>query len=277
MLQETEISLILNSDPASGSTRQSADGSQFEVDLLSSMRLPKEGLNCTISLEQASVWWVMPNIVSGVNDKMYITGPNVAGTTTAFTITIPQGLYDLASLDNTIQALLQNADAKISPFPIVSLSGDDATQKAVFLMNYTDVEIDFTQTDTPQGILGYDSRVVGPFTGAPQHEFADNIASFNQISNFLIHTDLADEGLMLNNSYSQVIGQVLIDVNPGSQVNYQPTHAPKCSASRLLGSSRDSIRVWITDQSNNAINMNSENFSIRLTLRYQTPYFVERR
>ena len=69
-----EISMVISSDPAVGAINRSADGSYFEIQLQEALKMPKDCLNVSVSVEEASIWWVIPNIITGKNDKIYITG-----------------------------------------------------------------------------------------------------------------------------------------------------------------------------------------------------------
>jgi hypothetical protein len=81
---------------------------------------------------------------------MYISGPNTADVLTTFSITIPQGLYDLSGLNQAVLRELENIGAKIDPDPLINMTPDDATQKVAIRFNYNTVSIDFTQVDTPR-------------------------------------------------------------------------------------------------------------------------------
>lgn len=69
-----EISFIVSSDPENGAINRNKDGSSFEIQFDDGLEIPKDALNVNVSVEEATVWWVVPNIIEGVNDKMYITG-----------------------------------------------------------------------------------------------------------------------------------------------------------------------------------------------------------
>jgi hypothetical protein len=273
MIQEEEFSMILTSDATQGASNVSTDGSSYEVQLNEALTIPKNCLSCSVALEEASIWWNTHNINS-TNNKLYLTGQNVAGTTTAFTITIPNGLYDLPSLNLKIQQLLENDDGKISPYNNFDFIADNASSKVIIKFNYTDCEIDFTQSDTPRTILGFNSAVYGTFAGAPYNLQAPNVASFNTIDNFQLHTDLVDAGLLINNKYSQVVAQVLIDVEAGSQIIYQPLNPTKIEANNLIGGSRRMIRVWLTDNTGAVVDTNGELFTMKLKISYKIPVFI---
>lgn len=76
MSQIDELSLIVSSDPDSGAFNRSADGSYFEIFLQNKgISIPKEAKRAFLTTEESNLWWSIPNIITGVNDKLYITGP----------------------------------------------------------------------------------------------------------------------------------------------------------------------------------------------------------
>lgn len=374
MLVPQEITMIVSSNPENGASNVSTDGSYFEIQLEEALTLPSEALSPTLSVEEATVWWSVPNIITGKNDKMYITGtsalpvitnrnllgfpgtatfsmtivsPNVStlimfnlaggmpigafivgdkfrdddplsisynveytithitldtannktytvsgllegniladnggfsrvryNSITNYIITIPQGLYDLNGINQAILRGLENAGAKTDPDPLIVMIPDEATSKVQIKFNYATVSIDFTPADTPRDILGFNSAVYGTYPTAPITIVAPNIAGFNTVNYFLIHSDLTSRGIRFNNNYSQTIAQVLIDVSPGSQIVNKPFNPAKIPVNELVGAKRNNIRMWITDDSNNRINMNNEYWSARIVIRYLKPYLI---
>lgn len=269
-----EISMIVSSDPDAGAINRSPDGSYFEVQLQDGLQLPAEALNVNIAVEEATVWWVVPNIITGQNDRMYITGPDTLDVVQNYVVIIPQGLYDVPGINQAILRELGNQGAKVSPETIISLTSDATTQKVEIRFNYTSVSIDFTQTDTPRIILGFDSLVYGPFAGAPINVLAPNVAQFNQVNYFLIHSDLTNKGIRFNNNYNQTISQVLIDVPPGSQIVSRPFNPAKVNAPELAGAKRTNLRIWLTDDKDRRVNTNGEYFTARIVIHYLKPYII---
>ena len=272
-----EISMLVSSDPQAGASNISPDGSYFEVQLQDGLKIPSDALNVNIEVEEASVWWVVPNIITGENDKMYITGPDTADIVQIYTITIPQGLYDLSGLNQAVLRELENQGAKIDPDPLINMTPDEATQKVAIRFNYSNVSIDFTQVDTPRVILGFDALTYGPFPTVPTSVLAPNVAQFNQVNYFLLHSDLTNKGIRFNNNYNQTISQILIDVPPGSQITYKPFNPAKISAPELGGTNRTNLRFWLTDDRNRRVNTNGEYFTARIVIHYLKPYVIEKK
>ena len=276
MLANEEISMLVSSDPANGARNISSDGSSFELQLDIPLSVPRDAVNVKVAVEAATIWWTIPNITVGVNDKFYVTGDDnqVVPVQQNFVITIPQGLYDRSGLNNALLSGLEAAGARVSPTPIVQLLEDSSTQKVQIRLNYTNTSVDFTQVDTCRDILGFNSQVVGPSVSAPLNILADNIAAFNQINSFLIHSDLVGQGIRFNNRYNQTIAQVLIDVLPGKQIVFQPFNPAKSHLQDLAGSSRKNIRFNLTDDQNRPVNTNTEFWTARLTITYQHPIVI---
>ena len=269
-----EISMIVSSDPVNGATNISPDGSYFEVQLQDGLSIPKDALNINISVEEATIWWSVPNVITGENDKMYITGPDTADVITNYIITLPQGLYDLSGINAAIARELEIAGAKIDPDPLITLSPDEATQRVQIRFNYATVSIDFTPNDTFRVILGFNSQVYTPVPNNPV--LAPNVAAFNRVNYFLIHSDLTNKGIRFNNNYNQTIGQVLIDVAPGSQIVSRPFNPAKINAQELAGTSRTNLRFWITDDEDRRVNTNNEYWSARVVVHYLRPFVVSK-
>ena len=271
-----EIDMLVTSDPGQGAINRSSDGSVFNIQLQEPIEIERDALSVKIQVEEATIWWVVPNIITGENDTFYVFGDNDAAGTELFTVVIAQGLYDLAGINLALLSGLEALGAKTSPEPLVQFSEDAATQKVILRLNYTNTTVDFTQSDTPRLILGFDSAVIGPEAGAPLNILADNVAAFNQINNFLIHSDIIGRGLRFNNTYNNTIAQVLIDVPPGSQIVSTPFHPAKSNGQELAGAKRTNIRFWLTDDQNRPVDTNGEFWTARLSITYLRPFVLEK-
>ena len=278
-----EISLIVSSDPDAGAINISPDGSQFEIQLDDEgISIPKDAINVNVSVEESTVWWVIPNIITGENDTFYIYGDNDAtpAVPQLFTVVIPQGLYDLGGLNQAVGAQLETLGARTvggsgEPLPLISLTPDAATQKVRIRFNYNNVYVDFQPNNTPREILGYKSEQYGPYVGAPLSILAESIAALNQVNFFLLGSDLVNKGIRFNNRYNQTISQILIDVAPGSQIVSTPFNPAKCNAQELAGSKRTNLRFWLTDDKQRNVNTNGEYFTARISIHYMRPMVIE--
>lgn len=255
-----EIPIIVDSATEAGALNKSADGSSFEISLEDAIQIPKSATSCTIQVQEATIWWVIPNIITGVNDAFSIDdggGP--------YNITVPQGLYDLPTLDTSVDSQVVAAGG---PSGLFNFLADSATQKVVIRLNGIGVSVDWTGATTFRDIMGFNSQVLGPTVVTQTDFLADNQAAFNQVNYFLIHSDLVSRGIRTNNTYDQTIAQVLIDVPPGSQIVSTPFNPPRSPAWDLIGGRRKRIRFWLTDELNQRVDTNGENWSARVVIEY---------
>jgi hypothetical protein len=270
-----ELSFIVSSDPQAGVINRTPDGSGFEVQLDGEgIQIPKDAININVSVEESTVWWVIPNIITGKNDTLYVFGDTDIATQQLFTLTVPQGLYDLAGLNQAILSGLEAQGARTDPEPLISFTPDDATQKVNVRVNYANVYVDFSPNNTPREILGFNAQQYGPYPAAPLNVLAPNTAAFNQVNHFLIHSDLVNKGIRFNNTYNQTIGQVLIDVSPGSQIVSTPYHPAKANAQELAGAKRTNLRFFLTDDKQRPVNTNGEFWTCRIVIHYMRPFII---
>ena len=271
---EKENTILVSSDPELGAFNISPDGSRFEINLEDPIAVPKEAVNCTVTVEESTVWWTVPNIITGVNDKLYVYGDDnqLVPVPQLFTLTIPQGLYDLNGINTAILTQLEQQGARTNPSPLINLIADNNTQKVIIRFNYTNVYVDFSQPNTFKDILGFEANIYGPFAVVPTNVLADNVAAFNTINYFLISSDLVNKGLRFNNTYAGIITQVLITASPGSQIVSTPFNPSRIQSEELIGAKRTNIRFNLTDDRLRPVNTNGEYFSCRIVIKYMIPY-----
>jgi hypothetical protein len=265
--------IIFSSDPLSGAQDVPPGGDTFSVNFSDPIIVPKNAVQVEVQMLESVIWFTTPNITA-INQNLRITGPDENNIVRVYNIVVPKGLYDLSALSAAILRELESAPfkAKQTPFPLLSFSADDATSKVIMYLNYDTVTVDFSVPNSLGDILGFDTdpgdNPIGPLAGTPLPQTAPNVARFNTINSFLVHCDLARSGIRLNNTYSQIIGNPLIDVAPGKQIIYSPQYPPLCEANHLRGQRRTRVKCWLTDDQNQAVDTNGEYWSFRLRLSY---------
>jgi len=256
--------IIFNSSEASGAINKTDNGAAFAVSLERPILIPKEAVYCWIVCQEAEIWNTSPNIIEGVNDTMYVS--DLGGD---YTIVVPEGLYDIPLLNAEINRQVQEAGR---PNNEIVIFGNAATQKTIIQILTIGTSIDFNPSDTFRDILGFDPQVIENTGPDPNALFdADNIANFNQVDYYIIHTDLITHGIPTNNKKSQAVAQVLIEAPPGSQILHQPDNPPEIPANELIGNKKNLINCWLTNQDDVRISTAGEEWSFRLVLYYIVP------
>ena len=106
-LVQKYISIVLSSDPANEALNVSNGnydaGSRFQVSLNGGIRVPPKAVACDLWVEEATLWWTMLNIITGVND-----GFNFRYQSNTYDLIIDQGIYDVQNLYDAINRAFLN-------------------------------------------------------------------------------------------------------------------------------------------------------------------------
>ncbi len=263
-MTQYEIPIIATSSEAAGAVNITNNGSSFEILLADPIIMPDNLSNCSVQVDEATVWWTIPNISAALgNNLVYVSYSGAP-----HTLTIPDGLYSITDLSSAIDREFLAATGVAG---VISLAPDNATQKVTIAISPGGVatQIDFTQANTIRDIIGFNSQLVPPApTAVTYSQLGDNVAAFNSIEFFLLHSDIVGQGIRVNEVFTQTIAQILIDVPPGSQIVSREYNPPKSDALGLQGTTIDRIRFWLTDQNNNLVDTHGEHFSCRIVIKY---------
>lgn len=267
---EKHLSYVFISDPLGGAVNVSSDGDQFSVQLNNPIVIPHKALSCSLKLLQAEIWNVVPNISAKIgNNTLYIytdyslvAPPNPQN----IQIVIPDGLYSLNALNSFISSAFINLNL---PINLLTLSSDSATQTVVINFNYDNTQMDFTQPNTLNEILGFNSRLV-PLSLEPaiHVEFGDLPAKFNRTDSFIIKGDLISNGIPFNNINTGVLASIPITSKAGSQIIYTPYNPIIIDCNELIGKSKSNFNFQLTDQLNRPVDTVSEIWSFSIQISY---------
>lgn len=258
-------------DSGAPGVRVSENGSRFSFSLAPALTLPLDAKDVSLSAVSATIWWTVPNFVTGVNDSFHLTGPDTLDVLTNYVILIPQGLYSLAQLEEALLIGLAAAGAKINPLPLVNLIADNSTGRIVVKLNYTTASLTFPPLSAYQRLgFNLNDTLLGTTiaNGLPEgYNLAVRTADFNPVDSFLIHSSLVDTGVRVNNAFSNVIAQVLINSSPGSQILYEP-RVPSMVPATILRGNTGFATMWLTNSLNAPIDTNGESWSVRVVITY---------
>jgi hypothetical protein len=288
---QIENDFSISSDPSLGAQNVQQNGSQFTVVFNPPISVPREAKNVRVSVERATTWFTYPSISANQGNNLFV----YYDFGTRYELTIPDGLYSLDQLEQTIIDLGTNAGIVNTPNPFIQLTGNEATQKVNITFGYNSgllVPPDGTtgppdqktgvifEPGTPYEILGWNlnDRVIAPVapTDPLTIQFpAPNVAGFNTVNEVLLKSDLVSEGIPINNKFSGVLTPIQIDVPPGSQQVYQPFRPLYCSGESLKNSNRTNVKFFLTDEEGNPLDTAGEYFTATIRLSYLMPISME--
>lgn len=267
-------SYTFSSDPAVGAINVRNNGSSFSVNLNRAIAIPRGSVDCTVDVIQANIWYVMPNISAalGNNNFYFSSAVTLPG---AYHIVVPDGLYSMNDLNNTLQRDFANLGFASN---IMVFTGDDPTQRSVITYTIAGLQVDFTQANTIRTILGFDSRLSPAIAStAGESDTSDTTATFNGINSFYVRSSLiSSDGLPINNTGTGIIAAVPISAEPGTQIVYQPQVPIDVDARNLIGSSVQYITFDLLDDQLRPVNTLGESWSITMHIHYSILMTTER-
>lgn len=259
------IPLLVSSSAQAGAVNVSSDGSRFEIVLEQPLRIPHDAFDCSVEVQEATVWWTTPNISAALgNNQFYFEegGNN-------HVLVIADGLYSASSLSETLEREIVEASGLTG---LLILVGDGPTQRVNLNLETAGLQVDFTPADTPRDLLGFNAGLVPPggVTTGEEHTLGDNVAAFNSVDHFLIHSDLVNSGIRVDGDFNRTIARVSISVSPGSQIVMEPNNPVRVDGNNLIGNSRERIAFWLTDQDDRPADTNGEIWTATVILRFNT-------
>lgn len=269
----------VSSDPALGARNVQNNGSTFDVLFNPPISVPKEAMNIKVSVERATAWYTFPNISASLGNNKFYVNEGV----TPYVLTIPDGLYSLDQLSQSIINEGTNAGITNSPNPFIQLTGNEATQRVEITFGYDNISVDWN-SDSPYVILGFtEGTTTGPTSSLPvppadplDYQYtADTVAGFNQVNEIFIKSDLVNDGIPLNNKFDGVLTNIQIDVPPGSQQTYQPFRPLYCSGESLKSASRSNVRFYLTDENGDFLDTAGEYWTSTIRISYDLPMKLE--
>lgn len=264
VIVDKQLSFSFSSNPATGALNVRNDGSSFSVALDTAIRIPKDAVDCTLDVIQASLWYTMPNIAQSFgNNTLYFTYNG-----NAYVFAIPDGLYSLSDLNSAISRHLSNIGL---PSNLFIISGDSSTQKTIITYTIAGVRIDFNSPNNIRTVLGFNARLspVNANAVAGQSEYSDTQAKFNRINSFLVRSSLVNHGLPINNTGAGIIASIPITSSPGAQINYQPNISITINAANIPESPIQFINFDLLDQDLRSVNTLGEYWSITVQIKYK--------
>lgn len=266
---------IFSSNPDNGAINRSDDGSRFTVPLINPIYLPENAYNAKLEIIQANIWNNSPNISARLGNNTMTIYDNL----NSYTVTVDDGLYDIDTLYDTLAHLFDNLQGSRPQAPfkdIFDFQGNESTNRLNIVFKYNQafqIDINWYQSNM-RYILGFDATSptrpsVPPNASHNTAITAPYASEFNSYNSFIIHTDLVNTGIQLNNSFYQIIGQLPVTSNPGELETYrssEPNIFSLCNELIGIQSARYSATFWITDEINRPLDTRGEYYDITIQI-----------
>lgn len=256
-------SAFFNSDPLSGSTNLSADGTQFSVTLNNPLRIPASCVSCKMGVVNASIWNTSPNIAAAYNNNIFAYTIAL----TPYSITIPDGLYSLSQLQSYLNSQFVERGQQSNQF--LFIPNAPTSQVYIQYLNNT-YGLNFTGNTVgkilgfPLGVYPY-SSTVGGILQPP----AGYIAKFNRNNTYLVRTNFVNSGIPINSNAQGIIASIPI---PSDSINnliaYQPNQISWFDCSELISTAKSNFYFILSNEDLQPTPTNGESWNITVLIEY---------
>ena len=84
-----------------------------------------------------------------------------------------------------------------------------------------------------------------------------------------MHGDLVKNGIQVNNTQANILTEIQLDVSAGKLLTYRPYLPYKLDGAHLKHGTVDLLTFWLTNELNQYIDMNEEDYSFSVTITYK--------
>jgi len=199
----------------------------------------------------------IPNITSTNNILRYSKDKGETYTT----IEIDTGSYELSTLNAEIQRVMAvngDYDKKNNSF-YINITANVTKLTSIINITNEDYKVDFGVASSIGGVLGYSTEVIGfGYNESPE------IVDIMKVNSILVNVDII-VGSYVNGLNTPTIYAFAPNVSPGYKIVERPS--PSLTFYAVSRNEIDSMRIWLTDQDNNPVDLRGETITVRLCIR----------
>ena len=234
----------------------SSNNSNFMIDYLDPIML-KTNRQYEAALLSLETYNTFPNITHENNIFEYSTDNGV----TWKIIALDTGSYELSAINDEIQRqmiLNDDYDSVNNKF-YITITANVSELKSVITVTNPTYQIDFSVENSIGPTLGFRPLII-------QHGYnkSQEIVDIMKINSILVNTDFIS-GSYVNGMQSPVIYSFFPNVSPGRKIVEKPN--PTLIYYPVIKSTINSIKIWLTDQDCNPIDLRSERLTVRILIR----------
>lgn len=226
--------------------------SDFTVQLYPPIQTQENGHH-EIALVGLDMYHSIPNVTPSNNEFVYEFRNELNR------FHIPVGCYEIESLNNYIQ----KECVKRNHSELFEIKANPNTLKCIIVIKDPDVKIDFNRKNSLRTLLGFGKTTVETMG---EHESPD-IVKILSVNTILVLCDII-EGSYVNDTQSPVLYTFFPNVPPGYKIVENPQTVVYLPVSYTP---IHKIRILLTDQNGERLNIRGEEVTVRLHLRSSYP------
>jgi hypothetical protein len=195
----------------------------------------------------------IPNIIVEKNNIFkYSTDDGITWKIIAFNT----GAYELTAINNEVKRqMIANGDNE----SVITITPNITTSTSIVNIENPAYKVDFSVQNSIGPILGFRAVVIGH-----GYNESPNIVDIMQVNSILVNIDII-MGSYVNGFPSPTIYSFYPNVAPGYKIVERPN--PSLIYYPLSRPDISRMRVWLTDQNGNLVNLRGETITIRIYVR----------
>ena len=212
---------------------------------------------------------------------LYNSIPNITELNNAFrytadngqtwkTILLATGAYELSAINSEIQRKMAlNGDYdKVHSQYYVNITANLTTLKSIITISNNKYKVDFSVANSIGSVLGFTNEIIvgsgSNSSGSVSYTESPNIVNIMQVNSILVNIDIII-GSYVNGFYLPTIYSFSPNVSPGYKIVERPT--PSLIFYPVSRYEIDHMKVWLTDQNNNDVDIRGEVITVRICIR----------
>ena len=217
-----------------------------------------ESKQCEAALLSIDLFNSIPNITNSNNVLRYSKDDGISWVN----IELDTGLYELSAINNEIQRLMAlNGDYDNSadnPY-YITITANLSELKSIVHISQDSYKIDFSVPNSIGSVLGFTTKIIGE-----GYYESPNIVNIIQVNSILVNLEI-NSGSYMNGSASPTIYSLYPNVSPGYKIVERP--CPSLVFYPVSNNKINSMRVLLTDQDNDSIDLRGEQITVRICIR----------
>jgi hypothetical protein len=203
----------------------------------------------------------IPNITQNKNNVLkYSIDDGIAWKT----ITLNTGAYELQAINNEIKRqIIYNGDDDSA----INLTANISRLTSIVNIENPRYKIDFSVENSLGPVLGFNKVII-----SHGYNESTNIVNIMQVNSILVNLDII-MGSYVNGSQSPTIYSFYPNVSPGYKIVERPN--PSLIYYPLSRHDISRMRVWLTDQDGDLIDLRGETITMRVHVRETKPVLKE--
>lgn len=203
----------------------------------------------------------VPNIIEKKNN---ILTYSIDDGVTWKTIALNTGSYELNGINNEVKRqIIVNGDDESA----INLTANISRLTAIVSIENPHYKVDFSVKNSIGAVLGFKKLVIGF-----GYNESSNIVNIMPVNSILVNIDII-MGSYVNGFQSPALYCFHPNVSPGYKIVERPN--PTLVYYPLSRHDISRIRVWLTDQNGNAIDLRGETVTVRIHVRESNSIFEE--